>query len=66
MGKKGRGVGGGERRWKERRQTPLAFSIANEVCMITIGPIQKLDRSNDVSNTVQSTKSNVIKQISLI
>ena len=49
-----------------RRQTSLAFSIANEVCMTTIGSIQKLDRSNDVSNTVQSTKSNLTNLISLI
>ena len=30
-------------------------------CMTTIEPVQKPSRSNDVSNIVQSTKSNITK-----
>ena len=30
-------------------------------CMTIIEPVQKLSRSNDVSNIVQSTKSNITK-----
>ena len=44
----------------------LSASQMNKICMTTIRPNQKLDRSNDVSNTVPSTKSNLTKQISLI